>query len=138
MLTIETAGYEDVVVLRDLRVRSRCPCHRLPVEAAVHVGYLPAHRLVAEGDLADALATLGREAWPQPEAAGQVADLVVDATGARGVGVVVESRFTCAGGEARGARAALVTATTRGALRDDPTRRSEFLAALRRGRARRR
>lgn len=133
---LDAAGYEDVVVVRDLRVRSRCMCHGLPVDAAVHVGYLPTERLLAAGDLADALVALGREEWVQPEAAAHVADWVAHVTGARGVGVVVEGRFTCAGGDPSNPRPALLTTTTRGALRDDPTRRNEFLGALRRARAR--
>ncbi|HZR12855.1 MAG TPA: GTP cyclohydrolase I [Acidimicrobiia bacterium] len=140
MLPIETGGaaadagsYEDVVVVRDLRVRARCACHRLPVDALLHVGYLPAGRLVATGDLADAVTSLARDEWVQPEAAAHVADWVVGVSGARGVGVVVESRFSCAGGDGREGRAALLTTTTRGALRDDAVRRGEFLAALRRG-----
>lgn len=143
MLPIEARGtardagaYEDVVVVRDLRARSCCRCHGLPVDAVVHVGYLPTHRLLAAGDLADALVALGRDEWVQPEAAAQIADWVVDVTGARGVGVVVEGRFTCAGGDPSNPGAALLTTTTRGALRDDPARRNEFLAALRRARAR--
>jgi GTP cyclohydrolase IA len=133
---VDAGAYEDVVVVRDLRARSHCPCHGLPVDAVVHVGYLPTERLLAAGDLAGALVALGRDEWVQPEAAAIIADWVVDVTGARGVGVVVEGRLTCAGGDTSNPRAALLTTTTRGALRDDPARRSEFLGALRRARTR--
>lgn len=139
MLPIETAGtvvgadgYDDVVVVRDLQVRTCCRCHRLPVRALVHIGYLPTGRLIPAGALAAAVDALGADEWVQPQAAGHVAEWVARVSGARGVGVVIEGRFTCAGTEERDGPGAMLTTTTRGALRDDPARRAEFLGALRR------
>lgn len=129
-----TDGYDELVVVQDIPVRSVCAHHMLPFVGVAHVGYLPADRIVGLSKLARVVDFLGRRAQTQERLTRQVAESLDVQLSPRGVGVVVEAEHTCMtvrGAQALGTRT--VTSTLLGTVRDNPASRAEFLALAHRG-----
>jgi GTP cyclohydrolase I len=125
-------GYDELVLVRDVPVRSLCEHHMLPFVGVAHVGYLPSSRVVGLSKLARTVELHARGVQTQERLTTQVADHLQRALDPLGVGVVVEAEHTCM--SLRGARAEgtrTVTARLLGRLRDDARSRAEFLALTR-------
>ncbi len=131
-------GYDELVVVEDIPVRSMCEHHMLPFVGVAHVGYLPADRILGLSKFARLVEFYGHRAQTQERLTQQVAEHLERQLAPRGVGVVIEAEHTCM--SLRGVRAAgtrTVTSALLGTLRTDPSSRAEFLALTRRpGRAR--
>jgi GTP cyclohydrolase I len=126
-------GYDELVVVHDIPVRSLCEHHVLPFVGVAHVGYLPGERIIGLSKLARTVDHHARGAQTQERLTQRVAAHLDRALGARGVGVVIEAEHTCM--TLRGARASgtrTVTSALLGHLRQDPATRAEFLALTRR------
>ncbi len=124
-----TEAYDELVLVRDIPLRSVCEHHLLPFVGVAHVGYLPAARIVGLSKLARTVDHVARGAQTQERLTAQVADHLQQHLSPHGVGVVVEAEHTCM--SVRGARAAgarTVTAGSSAGLREDPATRAEFLA----------
>jgi GTP cyclohydrolase IA len=128
-------GYDELVLARDIPLRSVCEHHLLPFIGVAHVGYLPGLRIVGLSKLARIVEHFGRRPQVQERLTKQVADWLDQHLQPKGVGVVVEAEHTCM--TLRGVRAAgssTITSTLVGTVRDDPRTRQEFLdLAARRG-----
>jgi len=127
-----TEGYDEMVLVRDIPVRSLCEHHMLPFVGVAHVGYLPAERIVGLSKLARTVDQFARRVQTQERLTSQVADHLHKQLAPHGVGVVIEAEHTCM--SVRGARAegaSTVTARLLGRLREDPATRAEFLALTR-------
>lgn len=127
----ETDGYDELVVLRDIRVESHCEHHIVPILGVAHVGYLPAGRVVGISKLARVVEVFARRLQTQEALTVQIARAIEQALEPRGVGVVVEAAHQCM--TTRGIRkpgVALITSRLRGALREDRTVRDEFLMRI--------
>jgi GTP cyclohydrolase IA len=125
-------GYDELVLVRDVPVRSLCEHHMLPFVGVAHVGYLPSTRVVGLSKLARTVDLHSRGVQTQERLTTRVADHLQRALDPLGVGVVIEAEHTCM--SLRGARAEgtrTVTARLLGRLRDDARSRSEFLALTR-------
>ena len=125
-------GYDEMVVVRDIPVRSLCEHHMLPFVGVAHVGYLPADRIVGLSKLARTVDHFARRVQTQERLTSQVADHLRQQLAPHGVGVVIGAEHTCM--SVRGARAegaSTVTARLLGRLREDPATRAEFLALTR-------
>ena len=125
-------GYDEMVLVRDIPVRSLCEHHMLPFVGVAHVGYLPADRIVGLSKLARTVDHFARRVQTQERLTSQVADHLRQQLAPHGVGVVIEAEHTCM--SVRGARAegsSTVTARLLGRLREDPATRAEFLARTR-------
>ncbi len=125
-------GYDEMVLVRDIPVRSLCEHHMLPFVGVAHVGYLPADRIVGLSKLARTVDHFSRRVQTQERLTSQVADHLRQQLDPLGVGVVIEAEHTCM--SVRGARAqgtSTVTARLLGRLREDPATRAEFLALTR-------
>ena len=125
-------GYDEMVLVRDIPVRSLCEHHMLPFVGVAHVGYLPADRIVGLSKLARTVDHFARRVQTQERLTSQVADHLRQQLSPHGVGVVIEAEHTCM--SVRGARAegaSTVTARLLGRLRDNPATRAEFLALTR-------
>jgi GTP cyclohydrolase I len=125
------AGYDELVVLSDIPVRSVCEHHLLPFTGVAHVGYLPGQRLVGLSKLARVVDMWARRPQVQERLTQQVAAWLDQHLVPRGVGVVIEAEHQCM--SLRGVRAAGATTRTSaltGLLRADPATRSEFLALV--------
>ncbi|MFD5969730.1 GTP cyclohydrolase I FolE [Streptomyces sp. NPDC060311] len=122
-------GYDELVLARDIPVRSVCQHHMLPFVGKAHVGYLPGTRILGLSKLARVVEHFACRPQVQERLTKQTADWLAEQLRPRGVGVVVEAEHTCMtlrGVQATGSRS--VTSTMLGTLRDDPASRHEFLA----------
>lgn len=131
----EVAGYDELVVLRDIRVVSFCEHHMLPFLGRAHVGYLPTHRVVGISKLARVVHGFARRLQIQEKLTAEIAQAIQDILQPRGVGVVIESEHSCMtmrGVNTPGSR--LTTSHLLGVVRDDPRTRQEFLEFVRDGR----
>ncbi|HET7385050.1 MAG TPA: GTP cyclohydrolase I FolE [Nocardioidaceae bacterium] len=127
-----TEGYDELVLVEDIPVRSLCEHHMLPFTGVAHVGYLPGDRVLGLSKLARVVDFYARRAQTQERLTIQVAEHLRDQLAPRGVGVVVSAEHTCM--TLRGARATgtrTVTSALLGHLRQDPAARAEFLALTR-------
>ena len=121
-------GHNEMVILRDIPFHSMCEHHFLPFEGVAHVGYLPDGKIVGLSKLARAVETFARRPQVQERLTSQIADTIEEVVGAKGVGVVIEAEHLCM--TARGVRkpgARMVTSAMRGAFRQNPSTRQEFM-----------
>lgn len=133
LTTFDNAGgYDELVVVSDIAVRSLCEHHMLPFHGVAHVGYLPGERILGLSKFARTVEFFGRRAQTQERLTTQIADHLQERLAPRGVGVVIEAEHTCMslrGARAEGART--VTSALRGHLREDTSSRAEFLSLTR-------
>ena len=130
----EVAGYDELVVLRDIRVVSFCEHHMLPFLGKAHVGYLPSNRVVGISKLARVVHGFARRLQIQEKLTAEIAQAIADILQPKGVGVVIVSEHSCMtmrGVNTPGSR--LTTSSLLGEVRDDPRTRQEFLEFVRNG-----
>ena len=122
-------GYDELVISRNLPLRSVCEHHMLPFVGIAHIGYLPGERIIGLSKLARVAEHFGCRPQRQERLTKQIADWLDAQLRPRGVGVVIEAEHTCM--TLRGVQAAgsaTITSTLLGALREDPRSRQEFFA----------
>jgi GTP cyclohydrolase I len=120
-------GYDELVVARDIPIRSLCEHHLLPFIGVAHVGYLPGRRILGLSKLARVVELFAHGAQVQERLTKQIAGWLTENLHPAGVGVVVEAEHLCM--TLRGVQAAgatTVTSSLLGSLRDDPRSRAEF------------
>ena len=123
----EVGGYDELVILKDIRVVSFCEHHMLPFLGKAHVGYLPRNRVVGISKLARVVHGFARRLQIQEKLTAQVAEAIQDILDPKGVGVVIVSEHSCMtmrGVNTPGSR--LTTSNLLGEVRDDPRTRQEF------------
>ena len=128
----ETDGYDEMVVLRDIRVESYCEHHMVPIVGRAHVAYLPNRRVVGISKLARVVEAYCKRLQIQEKLTAQIANTIKDVLQPRGVAVVIEASHQCM--TTRGVHqpgVSMVTSRMLGAFRDDPATRREFLAMIR-------
>jgi GTP cyclohydrolase I len=124
----EVGGYDELVVLRDIRVTSFCEHHMLPVVGVAHVGYLPSKRVVGISKLARVVQGFAKRLQIQEKLTADIAQAIYEILQPKGVGVVVRAEHNCM--TLRGVNSPGATLTTShliGEVRDDPRTRQEFL-----------
>ena len=124
----EVGGYDELVVLRDIRFVSFCEHHMLPVVGKAHVGYLPTVRVVGISKLARVVHGFARRLQIQEKMTSEIALAIHEVLRPAGVGVVIEAEHSCMtlrGVNAPGA--SLSTSHLIGVVRDDPRTREEFM-----------
>ncbi|MEO8713381.1 MAG: GTP cyclohydrolase I FolE [Acetobacteraceae bacterium] len=127
----ETDGYDEIVLLRDIRVESHCEHHMAPIIGRAHVAYLPHRRVVGISKLARVVEAYSKRLQIQEKMTAQIANTIQDVLQPRGVAVMVEAAHQCM--TTRGVHKSGVTMVTShmlGAFRDDPTTRRELLAMI--------
>lgn len=123
------AGYDELVVVRDIRFQSLCMHHVLPFFGVAHVAYLPGKRILGLSKLARVVELFARRLQVQERLTTQIAGWLERELQPRGVGVVLEAEHLCM--SLRGVRqpgATTVTSALHGLVRDDPRTREEFLS----------
>ena len=128
----EVGGYDQLVVLRDIRFVSFCEHHMLPVVGKAHVGYLPTNRVVGISKLARVVHGFARRFQIQEKLTSEVAGAIDEILKPHGVGVIIEAEHSCM--TLRGVNtpgASLVTSHLTGVIRDDPRTREEFMRLAR-------
>ncbi|MBV9512215.1 MAG: GTP cyclohydrolase I FolE [Caulobacteraceae bacterium] len=124
----EVGGYDELVLLKDIRVVSFCEHHMLPVVGLAHVGYLPRNRVVGISKLARVVQGFSRRLQIQEKLTADIAEAIQEVLNPLGVGVVIEAEHSCM--TLRGVNtpgASLSTSRLVGVIRDDPRTRDEFL-----------
>ena len=128
----EVGGYNQLVVLKDIRFVSFCEHHMLPVVGVAHVGYLPTDRVVGISKLARVVRGYARRLQIQEKMTSEIATAIDEVLRPQGVGVVIEAEHSCMtlrGVNAPGA--SLTTSALLGVVRDDARTREEFLRLVR-------
>lgn len=127
----ETDGYDEMVLLRDIRLESTCEHHMAPILGKVHVAYLPNGRVVGISKLARVVDAYAKRLQIQEKLTAQIANTIAEVLQPKGVAVVVEAAHQCM--TTRGVHkpgVTMVTSRMLGAFRDDATTRREFLAMI--------
>lgn len=127
----EVQGYDEIVLLRDIRLESYCEHHMVPIIGRCHVAYLPRDRVVGISKLARLVDAYSKRLQIQERLTAQIADTIDQVLQPRGVGVVIEAGHQCM--TTRGVHkpgVSMVTSRMLGAFRDDPTTRRELLSMI--------
>jgi GTP cyclohydrolase IA len=127
----ETDGYDEMVVLRDIRFESHCEHHMAPIIGKVHIAYLPRRRVVGISKLARLIEVYSRRLQIQEKLTAQIANTVNEVLEPLGVAVVIEATHQCM--TTRGVHkpgVSMVTSRMLGSFRSDPSTRREFLAMI--------
>lgn len=127
----EVDGYDEMVVLKDIRFESYCEHHMVPIIGRAHVAYLPDHRVVGISKLARLVDTYAKRLQIQEKMTVQIADALNTVLQPKGVGVILEAAHQCM--STRGVHkpgTSLVTSRMLGAFREDPSTRREFLSII--------
>ena len=128
----EVGGYDQMVLLRDIRFVSFCEHHMLPVIGKAHVGYLPTNRVVGISKLARVVRGFARRLQIQEKMTAEIAQAIHEVLKPHGVGVLIEAEHSCMtmrGVNSPGSN--LTTSALLGTIRDDPRTREEFLRLAR-------
>lgn len=127
----EVEGYDEMIVLRDIRFESHCEHHLAPIIGRAHVAYLPNRRVVGISKLARLVDIYAKRMQIQEKMTAQIADTLEEVLQPLGVGVIIDASHQCM--STRGVHKAgvsMVTSRMRGAFRDDASTRREFLAIV--------
>jgi GTP cyclohydrolase I len=127
----ETDGYDEIVLLRDIRLESYCEHHMVPIIGRAHVAYLPHRRVVGISKLARVVEAYAKRLQIQEKLTAQIANTINEVLQPRGVAVIIEAQHQCM--TTRGIHkpgVSMVTSRMLGAFRDDPSTRREFLAMV--------
>ncbi len=123
----EVAGYNDIVLMKNIRFESHCEHHIVPIIGMAHIAYLPGRRVVGISKLARTVDIFARRLQSQEIMTNQIADAIEDALSPRGVAVLIEAEHQCI--TTRGIHKQEVTCSTRamrGAFAEDPAIEDRF------------
>jgi GTP cyclohydrolase I len=127
----ETDGYDEIVLLRDIRFESHCEHHIAPIIGRVHIAYLPHQRIVGISKLARLVQVFAKRLQIQEKLTAQIANTIDEVLEPKGVAVVVEAAHQCM--TTRGINkpgTLMVTSRMLGIFRDNASTRREFLAMI--------
>jgi GTP cyclohydrolase I len=130
----EVDGYDEIVLLRDVRFESHCEHHILPIIGRAHIGYLPRQRVIGISKLARLVEAYAKRLQIQEKLTAQIANTLNEILQPQGVGVVIEATHQCM--TTRGVRKAgvsMVTSQMLGRFRSDARTRREFLSLIGQG-----
>ena len=124
----QVEGYDEMVIVKGIRVESHCEHHMVPILGVAHVGYIPNKRVVGISKLARIIDIFGKRLQTQETMTAQVADTINDVLKPKGVAVVIDAAHQCM--TTRGihkTETSTVTSRMLGAFKENPTTRSEFI-----------
>jgi len=127
----ETAGYDEIVLLRDIRLESFCEHHLAPIIGKVHVAYLPNVRVVGISKLARVVDAYAKRMQIQEKLTAQIANTINEVLQPRGVAVIIEAQHQCM--STRGIHktgVGMVTSRMLGVFRTDGETRRELLSMI--------
>ena len=123
----EVEGYDEIIVLKDIRLESHCEHHMVPFIGTAHVGYLPKKKVVGLSKLARLVEVFAKRLQIQEKLTAQIANAIDEVLQPRGVGVIIEASHLCVA--TRGIHkpeSRMVTSRMLGSFRDDKATRKEF------------
>ena len=124
----EVDGYDEIIVLKNIRLESHCEHHMVPFIGKAHVGYLPNKKVVGLSKLARLVELFAKRLQIQEKLTAQIANAIDEVLQPKGVGVIIEASHLCVA--TRGIHkpdTAMVTSRMLGNFRTDPSTRREFL-----------
>jgi GTP cyclohydrolase I len=127
----ETDGYDEIVLLRDIRLESHCEHHMAPIIGRAHVAYLPHRRVVGISKLARVVEAYAKRFQIQEKLTAQIANTIQDVLQPRGVAVMIEAAHQCM--TMRGVHkpgVTMVTSRMLGAFRNNAGTRRELLTLI--------
>ena len=127
----ETGGYDEIIMLKDIRVESHCEHHMAPFIGSAHVAYLPNKRVVGISKLARVTRIFSKRMQVQEKLTAEIANCLQDVLKPRGVAVVIEAQHECM--TTRGINEpgiSMVTSQLLGKFRTDPSTRKEFYSMI--------
>ncbi len=130
----QTAGYDEMVTLRDIRLESHCEHHMVPIIGTCHLAYVPKDRVVGISKLARLVEVYAKRLQIQEKLTVQIADAIEKILKPMGVAVVIEAAHQCM--TTRGVRKPgvdTVTSRMTGVFRSSSSTRREFLAMIKKG-----
>ena len=128
----EVAGYDDIVLVRDIGFHSHCEHHMVPIIGKAHVAYLPDGRVLGLSKIARVVDIFAQRLQTQESITAQIANTIDEALSPRGVAVMIEAEHMCMA--MRGIRkqgSTTLTTTFTGAFRDDPQEQTRFISMVR-------
>jgi GTP cyclohydrolase I len=127
----EVEGYDEIVLLRDIRIESHCEHHMAPIIGRAHVAYLPHKRVVGISKLARVVEAFAKRLQIQEKLTSQIANTINEVLQPRGVAVIIDAAHQCM--TTRGIHkpgVTMVTSKMLGAFREDANTRRELLALV--------
>jgi len=127
----ETDGYDEIVMLKDIRFESHCEHHIAPIIGKVHIAYLPDRRVIGISKLARLIDVFAKRLQIQEKMTAQIANTLDEVLQPKGVAVVIEAAHQCM--TTRGVHKSSVTMVTSqmlGVFRKRLETRQEFLSAI--------
>ena len=127
----DVEGYDEIILLRDIRLESYCEHHMVPIIGVAHVAYLPSQRVVGISKLARVVDAFSKRLQIQERLTAQIADTIDSVLQPKGTAVMIEANHQCM--TTRGVHkpgVAMVTSRMLGAFRTDPEMRREVLAMI--------
>ena len=124
----EVEGYDDAVIVRNIRVESHCEHHIVPILGVAHIGYIPNNRVVGISKLARVVDIFGKRLQTQETMTAQIADTINKVLEPKGVAVVIDAGHQCM--TTRGVHkteSSTITSRMLGTFRENPETRSEFM-----------
>jgi GTP cyclohydrolase IA len=128
----EVAGYDDMVMLKDIAFTSHCEHHIAPFFGRAHVAYLPNGGVVGISKIARVVDAFAKRLQTQETMTAQIADAIEDHLKAKGVAVMLEAVHTCM--SMRGVQksgVATVTTMFNGEFKTNPMMQARFMEQLR-------
>ena len=130
----EVAGYDDLVVVKDISFHSHCEHHMVPIIGKAHVGYLPDRKVVGLSKIARVVDIFAHRLQTQEAMTAQIASVIQEVLNPRGVAVMIEAEHMCMA--MRGIRkkgTTTLTSSYTGVLRDQPQEQIRFVTMVRGG-----
>ena len=128
----EVEGYDEMVLVKDIRVESHCEHHMLPIIGKAHVAYIPTNRVVGISKLARIVDVYGKRLQTQETMTAQIANTIQKVLKPKGVAVVIDAYHQCM--STRGVHkteSSTVTSSMKGVFNDNVRTRNEFLNLIR-------
>ena len=124
----EVDGYDEIIILKNIRLESHCEHHMVPFIGTAHVGYLPQKKVVGLSKLARLVEAFAKRLQIQEKLTAQIANAIDEVLQPKGVGVIIEASHLCVA--TRGIHkpdSKMVTSRMLGSFRNDQATRKEFL-----------
>jgi GTP cyclohydrolase I len=128
----EVAGYDDLVIVKDIEFHSHCEHHMVPIIGKAHVGYLPDGKVVGLSKIIRVVDIFAHRLQTQEAMTAQIAGTVQDVLNPRGVAVMLEAEHMCIA--MRGIRkqgSTTLTSTFTGVFKDNPEEQARFISMVR-------
>ena len=127
----EVEGYDEMVIVKDIRLESHCEHHIVPILGTAHIGYIPNKRVVGISKLARIVDVFGKRLQTQETMTSQIATTIENVLNPKGVAVVIDAGHQCM--TTRGVHkteSSTVTSSMKGVFKENQVTRNEFLSFI--------